>query len=66
MNGFQKLLLSASQVARKSKAGGALEPVHATTTSCIVQGVTTTMNPKDIAAIVRDAVVLNLRSCVTN
>lgn len=62
MNGFQKLLLSANQVARKSKAGGALDPVHAATTSCIVQGVTTTMKPKDMAAIVREVVVLSRRS----
>lgn len=31
-----------------------LEPVHAATTSWILQGVTTTINPNDIAAIVRD------------
>lgn len=62
MKGFQKLLLSANQVARKSKAGGARDPVHAATTSCIVQGVTTTIKPKDMAAMVRDAVVLSLRS----
>lgn len=31
------------------------EPVQAATTSCIVHGVTITINPKDIAAIVLDA-----------
>lgn len=30
------------------------EPVHAATTSWMLQGVTTTINPKDTAAIVRD------------
>jgi len=35
------------------------DPVHAATTSCIVQGVTTTINPRDMAAIVLDAAVLS-------
>lgn len=61
-NGFQKLLLRANHVARKSKAAGALDPVQAATTSWMVQGVTRTMKPKDIAAMVLEALVLSLRS----
>lgn len=38
------------------------EFVHAATISCIAHGVTITMYPKDIAAIVRDADPFNLRS----
>lgn len=41
------------------------EPVQAATTSCIVHGVTITIKPNDIAAIVRDADPLNRRSCAT-
>lgn len=55
-------MLNASHVAKKSKGPGALDPVQAATTSCIVQGVTSTMNPKDIAAIVLEAVVDRRRS----
>lgn len=39
-----------------------LELVQAATISCIAHGVTITMYPKDIAAIVRDADPFNLRS----
>lgn len=53
-------------MARKSSGAGARVPVQAATTSCIVHGVTSTMNPKDMAAIVLEAVVLNRRSCVTS
>lgn len=35
-----------------------LQPVQAATTSCIVAGVTITMKPNDIAAIVRDVLTL--------
>jgi hypothetical protein len=59
-------LLNANQVAKKSRAAGARVPVQAATTSWMVQGVTRTMNPKDIAAIVLDAVVLRRLSWVTN
>ena len=43
-----------------------LVPVQAATTSWIVQGVTMTMKPKDMAAIVLDAFVLSRLSCATN
>jgi hypothetical protein len=37
--------------------------VQAATTSWIVHGVTITMNPRDMAAIVREALVLRRLSC---
>lgn len=43
-----------------------LVPVQAATTSWIVHGVTITMKPKDMAAIVRDALVLSLLSWATS
>lgn len=49
-------------MAKKSNAAGALDPVHAATTSWMVHGVTRTIKPKDIAAIVLEALVLSLRS----
>lgn len=66
MKGYQKLLLKAIQVAIKSSEGGALDPVQAATTSWMVQGVTSTINPKDIAAIVREQIKLSLRSWSIN
>lgn len=62
MKGYQKLLLKAIQVAIKSKAGGALDPVQAATTSWIVQGVTSTINPRDMAAIVLEQTRLSFLS----
>lgn len=61
-NGFQKLLLSAVHVTRKSRNGGTFEPVQAATTSCMVQGVAITMKPSDMAAIVFVAEPRNRRS----
>jgi len=43
-----------------------LVPVQAATTSWIVHGVTITMNPRDMAAIVREALVLRRLSCATS
>jgi len=40
--------------------------VQAATTSWIVHGVTITMNPRDMAAIVREALVLRRLSCATS
>lgn len=40
-----------------------LEPVQAVTISCIVHGVTITINPSDIAAIERDVGPFKFRSC---
>lgn len=39
------------------------DPVHAATTSCIVHGVTITIKPNDMAAIVREADPLRRLSC---
>lgn len=39
------------------------DPVQAATTSCIVHGVTITINPNDTAAIVRDVEPLKTLSC---
>lgn len=39
------------------------DPVHAATTSWMAQGVTITINPKDIAAIVRDTEPMRRFSC---
>lgn len=61
-NGFQKLLLMAVHVTRKSRNGGTFEPVQAATTSWMVHGVTITMKPNDMAAIVREAEPRNNRS----
>lgn len=56
----------ASHVARKSRNGGGLLPVQAATTSWIVHGVTMTMKPKLIAAIVREAEVDSRLSWATS
>lgn len=51
---------------RKSERRSAkitFEPVHAATTSWILHGVTTTIKPNDIAAIVRDTEPLSRLSC---
>ena len=41
------------------------DPVQAATTSWMVHGVTMTMKPNDMAAMVRDADPLRRRSCET-
>lgn len=43
-----------------------LVPVQAATTSCMVHGVTMTIKPRDMAAIVREAFVLSRLSCATS
>ena len=47
---------------KKSTISGTLDPVHASTTSCIVQGVANSINPNDSAVIVFDVLALNFFS----